>query len=154
MFRNASVFRTLMVALPVAAAFLDAGCSGPGVDEGVGSDPEQLGGICSYGVRRNRYDGPNYWGTVAVKNTSSSSFAGFAVEFDIPSGAHCTNDAVPSGATLWPADRQRNICLHDVEPLRIHLGIVVPRCGSDDNVQLFHYVELVQRCIQCESHLE
>jgi hypothetical protein len=24
------------------------------------------------------------------------------VEFDVPAGAHCTNDAVPSGATLSP----------------------------------------------------
>jgi hypothetical protein len=55
---------------------------------------------CTFAVSTNSYS--NYWGTLTVKNSSSSSWSGFAVSFDVPSGAHCTNDAVPSGATLSP----------------------------------------------------
>src|SRR4051812_48095167 len=57
---------------------------------------------CASTVTQNSYDGPNYWGTITVKNSSSASWSGFAVSFDVPSGAHCTNDAVPSGAKLSP----------------------------------------------------
>jgi hypothetical protein len=57
---------------------------------------------CSSSVTQNSYDGPNYWGTITVKNSGTASWSGFAVSFDVPSGAHCTNDAVPSGATLSP----------------------------------------------------
>src|SRR5688572_29553622 len=57
---------------------------------------------CALGVTQNTYDAPNYWGTLSFKNNGSSSVTGFSVEFDVPSGAHCTNDAVPPGATLSP----------------------------------------------------
>jgi hypothetical protein len=63
---------------------------------------EALGGTCSFSVTQNVYDGPNYWGTITVKNGGPSSATGLSVAFDVPSGAHCTNDSVPSGATLSP----------------------------------------------------
>lgn len=47
------------------------------------------------------YDGPDWWGTIKIKNTGTLSTSKFSVEFDVPSGAHC-NDHVPSGATLTP----------------------------------------------------
>jgi hypothetical protein len=58
--------------------------------------------VCSLSITQNTYDGPNYWGTMTVKNPSSSSVTGFRVDFDVPAGAHCTNDSVPSGAVLSP----------------------------------------------------
>jgi hypothetical protein len=62
---------------------------------------DALGAACSFTVTQNTYDGPNYWGSIALKN-GSSSVSGLTVDFDVPSGAHCTNDSVPSGATLSP----------------------------------------------------
>jgi hypothetical protein len=72
---------------------------------------------CAFAVTKNGYDGPNYWGTLTVKNTTSSAVHGLAVSFDVPTGAHCTNDAVPSGAVLSPlsgsgssATTKSNVC--------------------------------------------
>src|SRR4051794_15962762 len=62
---------------------------------------DALGAACTFSVTQNTYDGPNYWGTIAVKN-GSSTVSGLTVDFDVPGGAHCTNDAVPSGAKLSP----------------------------------------------------
>jgi hypothetical protein len=59
-------------------------------------------GSCSFSVTQNTYDGPNYWGTIGFKNTSTTTASGYKVTFNVPSGAHCTNDTVPSGATLSP----------------------------------------------------
>jgi len=64
------------------------------------TDGEELA-ACSSSVTQNSYDGPNYWGTLAFKN-GSKAVTGVSVDFDVPSGAHCTNDSVPSGATLSP----------------------------------------------------
>src|SRR5215213_2090547 len=79
---------------------LFAACSAAN-HEDEGSQGDLLTG-CSYSVTQNTYDGPNYWGTMTVKNTGTTSWTGFNVDFYVPSGAHCTNDAVPSGATLSP----------------------------------------------------
>jgi hypothetical protein len=59
-------------------------------------------GSCSFSVSQNSYDGPSWWGTVAFTNQGPSSASSYKVEFDVPAGAHCTNDAVPSGAVLSP----------------------------------------------------
>ena len=53
-------------------------------------------------VTQNTYDGSEYWGTITIKNAGASSVTGFDVAFSIPSGDHCTNDSVPSGAVLSP----------------------------------------------------
>src|SRR5262249_16005672 len=53
------------------------------------SDPESATS-CALQITHNAYDGPNYWGTMTVKNGGSSKATGFRVEFDIPSGAQCT----------------------------------------------------------------
>jgi hypothetical protein len=39
---------------------------------------------------------------MTIKNTGSTTVSSFKAEFDIPSGGHCTNDAVPVGAKLSP----------------------------------------------------
>src|SRR5262249_20633602 len=65
-------------------------------------EQESLTAACSFKVTTNVYDGPNYWGTFAFKNNGPATAAGYSVDFDLPSGAHCTNDAVPAGAKLSP----------------------------------------------------
>jgi hypothetical protein len=91
----------LPAALALLVAVLDAGCSGSGEPAGEAT-AEALGGSCSFSVTQNTYDGPNYWGTVTVKNDGPSAATGYSVAFDVPSGVHCTNDTVPPGATLSP----------------------------------------------------
>jgi hypothetical protein len=53
-------------------------------------------------VTQNVYDGPEWWGTIKVKNTGSSAVTAYRVEFNVAPGVHCTNDYVPPGATLSP----------------------------------------------------
>ena len=61
------------------------------------------GAICStFAVTKNVYDGPDWWGTITFKNGGPYHSYNYKVEFDIPSGYHCTNDYVPPGATLSP----------------------------------------------------
>jgi len=80
---------------------LTIACSSAPSDEGVQDDSESIGAPCTARVTRNTYDGSNYWGTITFRNGSSDE-TGFTVDFDVPNGAHCTNDSVPSGATLSP----------------------------------------------------
>ncbi len=99
-----------------AGAVVVSACSGgPSEDDGT-SAAESLS-TCTFSVTTNTYDGPNYWGTMTVKNTGSSALKGLSVQFDVPSGDHCTNDSVPSGAVLSPlngtgssASTQSNVC--------------------------------------------
>jgi hypothetical protein len=61
------------------------------------------GEVCStFTVTKNVYDGPEWWGTITFKNNGPTSSYNYKVEFDVPSGGHCTADEVPSGATLSP----------------------------------------------------
>jgi Domain of unknown function DUF11 len=87
--------------LVAAATALTAACSGSPGENAAGSD-EALSGGCTLAITKNSYDGPNYWGTVTVKNDGPAAATGYVVAFDVPSGAHCTNDSVPSGAKLSP----------------------------------------------------
>ena len=82
-----------------AAALSVTACSSGAREDAALSDYEL--GVCSSSVTKNTYDGPSYWGTLTFKN-GSSAITGVTVAFDVPSGAHCTNDSVPSGATLSP----------------------------------------------------
>jgi chitinase len=84
-----------------SGAALAAGCA-VATSEAPSAEDEALSGSCSLVVTKNGYDGPGYWGTMTVANKGPATATGFAVSFDVPSGAHCTNDAVPSGATLSP----------------------------------------------------
>ena len=76
-----------------------AGAVGGGGSSGGGSTQTST---CGFTVNKNSYDGPNGWGTITFTNNGSASASHYKVEFDIPSGQRCTNDAVPSGATLSP----------------------------------------------------
>src|SRR5262249_25274081 len=82
------------------AALASAGCGQRMHSDASDIDDELT--ACSFSTTHNSYDGPNFWGTITVKNNGPGSTTGFSVAFDVPSGAHCTNDAVPSGATLSP----------------------------------------------------
>jgi hypothetical protein len=81
-------------------AFCIAACAA-GQEETSGTGTEGLAAPCSFKVKTNSYDGPNYWGTIAFTN-GSKAVTGITVDFDLPSGDHCTNDSVPAGATLSP----------------------------------------------------
>ncbi len=90
--------RILAVALLGLSATVACGAS-PGSESDSLSEGVTSGGLA---VTQNTYDGPNYWGTITIKNAGSSAVTGFQVSFGIPSGDHCTNDTVPSGAALSP----------------------------------------------------
>ena len=99
--RNARYARVARLSIAtVAFGLLAMHCGSAPSEEASAGDPEALSGACSFSVTTNSYDGPNYWGTIAVKNTGSAGVTGFTVAFDVPSGAQCTSDAVPSGAKL------------------------------------------------------
>ncbi len=66
------------------------------------SPPPPPSGTCSLSITGNSYNGTDWWGTMTFRNGGTSSVSSYKVEFDVPSGHHCTNDAVPSGATLSP----------------------------------------------------
>ena len=83
-----------------AAAVLTACIATQGED--VAGDDTAALSTCALSVTHNTYDGPNYWGTITIENASAASVTGISVRFDVPSGAHCTNDAVPPGAVLSP----------------------------------------------------
>jgi hypothetical protein len=59
---------------------------------------------CSFTITQNVYDGPTWWGTIGFRNNGPAPSSNYSVEFHVPAGTHCTNDAVPPGATLSPLD--------------------------------------------------
>jgi hypothetical protein len=74
-------------------------CGGGGVANVCGTTTTSS---CSFTITQNVYDGPNWWGTITFKNNGPSNASHFSLTFNVPSGAHCTNDAVPAGAVLSP----------------------------------------------------
>jgi Glycosyl hydrolases family 18 len=104
-------------------------CSGGSGDGSVASSAESVTGSCSLVVTKNTYSGPDYWGTIVVENSGTSKAKGFTVAFDVPSGAHCTNDSVPSGAVLSPlsgsgssAETTSNHCVFTLASTSISAG--------------------------------
>ncbi len=67
------------VGTPLTSLLLLGACAVSPGDPSVAED-ESLSS-CSFAVTRNVYDGPDYWGTITIKNTGSSSVTGFAVQF-------------------------------------------------------------------------
>jgi hypothetical protein len=130
--------KAVVVASVACCALLSACSSRPGEIAG-GANEESLSS-CSFSVTKNTYDGSSYWGTVTVKNDSSSSLTGFSVTFSVPSGDHCTNDTVPSGATLGPlsgsgtsAVTQSNVCTFTWANTKIGAGASLTFHYSTDN---------------------
>ena len=99
---------------------------------------QAVGAICStFAVTKNVYDGPDWWGTITFKNGGPYNSYNYKVEFDIPSGDHCTNDYVPAGRDAVTADRQRIFGAHGVQPLRVQLVQRQPhRPGRQQDHQL------------------
>lgn len=60
--------------------------------------------VPTFTVTSNAYDGSQWWGTISFTNNGPVASTSYSVEFDVPSGVHCTaeSDAVPAGATLSP----------------------------------------------------
>jgi hypothetical protein len=58
----------------------------------------------TFTVSKNVYDGPEWWGTISFRNNGPVATSSYQVEFDLPSGVHCTAEpeSVPPGATLSP----------------------------------------------------
>jgi chitinase len=107
--------KVIILASLACGPLVSACSSRPGEYSG-GANAESLSS-CSFSVTKNVYDGSSYWGTITIKNNASQSVTGFSVNFSVPSGVHCTNDLVPSGATLGPltgsgtsAVTQSNVC--------------------------------------------
>ena len=102
MIRTTPGVARVSVTATVLGLLFSAGCGGAGGDATSSSSTQALSGACAFSVTQNAYDGSEYWGTITIKNDGPSAATGYSVAFDIPSGAHCTNDAVPSGAKLSP----------------------------------------------------
>jgi PKD repeat protein len=58
--------------------------------------------LCALRVTQNVYSGAQRRGTITIRNDGSASSANHKVELDLPAGFHCTNDVLPTGATLSP----------------------------------------------------
>ncbi len=79
------------------------GCAAPNTCGGGGkANVCGASGSCSFVVTKNVYDRAAWWGTMTIKNMGSSASSNYKVEFDVPAGVNCTNDAVPFGAKLSP----------------------------------------------------
>lgn len=67
------------------------------------ADRTTYGVTCNaFTVTKNVYNGSQWWGTIAFRNEGPQPSGNHKVEFDVPSGVHCTNDYVPPGAVLSP----------------------------------------------------
>ena len=119
----------------VIAVIISTGCGAAPDDGDPEADLESLTSSCSFTTTVNKYDGPNWWGTISFKNNGPSSANGYKVDFDVPSGAHCTNDAVPSGATPEPSHREQHVGLYHLESLHVYLHRLA-RVGRFQNAQL------------------
>src|SRR5207247_218639 len=67
-------------------------------------------GCSTFVITQNAYDGPQLWGTISFKNNGPFSASSYKVEFDVPTGKHCTGEpeSIPAGATLTPLNSSTN----------------------------------------------
>jgi hypothetical protein len=77
-------------------------CTSPQVCGGNGTPNVCAAAACTFSITANSYDGPSWWGSITFRNNGPSTSSHYKLEFDVPNGVHCTNDAVPPGATLSP----------------------------------------------------
>ncbi|WP_223637359.1 chitosanase [Corallococcus sp. EGB] len=70
---------------------LATGC-GAAEDTAAPSVVEQALGACTHSVTTNTYVGPDYWGTLAFKNTGTVAIANPVIALDVPSGVTCDDD--------------------------------------------------------------
>lgn len=82
-----------LVAMIPALGACAAEPAGPALSEDAG---EKEGGVsaCAYPVSTNTYKGsPDYWGTLAFKNTGAAAMTSPQIAFDVPAGVKCDYDA-------------------------------------------------------------
>jgi RHS repeat-associated protein len=102
---------TWLAAFVVAAGATFLACGGnPGSRDEAVKLTEALTSSCTFTVTKNEYDGPDMWGTITFRNNGPSTATNYVVEFDVPSGAHCTAEpeSVPANATLSPLTTSGN----------------------------------------------
>jgi RHS repeat-associated protein len=59
------------------------------------------GATCNtFAIKTNKFVPADLWGTIAVVNGGPTASSSYTVAFDVAAGKFCTDDAVPSGATL------------------------------------------------------
>src|SRR4051812_1212523 len=93
------------VASAVVLGALAAACSGSEPSDPTTSG-SAVGEACSLRITSNVYEPDIAWGTVTLENAGAAEASGIVVDLDVPEGVHCTNDAVPEGATLGALDEQ------------------------------------------------
>jgi hypothetical protein len=79
---------------------------------GGGGGGSATGLTCNtFSILQNSYNGPEWWGTIKFANNGPSTASSLVVEFDVPSGKHCTGEAnaIPPGATLSPLTYPPNL---------------------------------------------
>jgi RHS repeat-associated protein len=102
---------TWLAVLVVAAGATFLACGGdPGSRDETVKVTKALTSSCTFTVTKNEYDGPDMWGTITFRNNGPSTATNYVVEFDVPSGAHCTAEpeSVPTNATLSPLTTSGN----------------------------------------------
>jgi chitosanase len=119
---------------PPPASSASATTPASGADADLDTATASSGAMCGYTLGENSYDGPQFWGTLSFQNDGVAAMTDFSVEFDIPSGAHCTSDHVPSGATLSPLNGAKT------ETLSNHCKYTWSATALDPgNWKRFHY---------------
>jgi hypothetical protein len=76
-----------------------AGEGGAGGEGGEGGEGGAGGELLEFSITEDSYDGTQELGTITFKNTTPFTFSSYNAWFLVPSGAHCTNDVVPPGAS-------------------------------------------------------
>ena len=72
------MMRTIRPSSTALALLLALGCGAPAGDAASSDDSDLSAASCGLSVTHNSYDGPNYWGTVTIKNGGASSVSGFS----------------------------------------------------------------------------
>jgi hypothetical protein len=109
-------------------ALLAAGCAGEVAGDGDPATAQRDSASCSFTVTQNVYDAANWWGTIAFKNTGSSSSSNWQVSFNVPSGVHC--DFAQSG---WTYSQSGSTCIYKKPGVSIAAGASLTLNYSTDS---------------------
>lgn len=124
---HASVF-FMLTGVTLVACGIDAPASGD-----LSVSGEDALSACSTSITINNYDGPNAWGTIKIKNTSSTAMTSPTIAFNVPSGVTCDYDA--SG---WKHTQSGSTCTYSRKTsLTIAAGASYTFNYSTDSVSTF-----------------
>src|SRR6185295_7680173 len=95
--------RSAALAATLAATLL-LGCKTGQEAPAVESQSQAVTSCSTFTITTNTFNGSQWWGTITFRNNGPNALTSYKVEFDVPSGKHCTAEAesVPPGATLTP----------------------------------------------------